>query len=124
MSIFDRIQRVTKANINWLLDKIEPAEQELESRIKEIEETIIEGRESAATYGATFRRLEHELGQLQSRQADLTAKAETAIKAGKEPVARNALAEKVKLAERISQMSPGIEQGRKTVTIHSFIEIE
>ena len=49
MSILDRMRRITKANINWLLDKVEPAEQELESKIKELEETVQEGRESAAS---------------------------------------------------------------------------
>jgi phage shock protein A len=60
MSIFDRIRRIAGANINWLLDKVEVPEQELESKIKELQETIQEGRESAAAYGATFRRLEQE----------------------------------------------------------------
>ncbi len=40
MSIFDRIRRITKANVNWLLDQAEPAEQELESKIKELEDTL------------------------------------------------------------------------------------
>ena len=64
MSIFDRMRRITKANINWLLDKVEPPEKELESKIKELEETVQEGRESAASYGATFKRLQRELEQL------------------------------------------------------------
>src|SRR5210317_1042728 len=96
MSIFDRIQRIAKANINWLLDKAEPAEQELESKIKEIEEAILEGRESAATYGATFRRMETEMQQLEQQQADLVANAQNALKTGNEEAARKALADKVK----------------------------
>ncbi len=114
MSIFERIQRIARANINWLLDKAEPPEQELASKIKELEQTLLEGRESAAVYGATFRRLETEMQQLQKQQADLTARAEAALKTGDETAARKALAEKVKLAERISQMQPGLERGRQT----------
>ncbi len=114
MSIFDRVQRIAKANINWLLDKVEPSEQELESKIKEIEETIQQGRESAASYGATFKRLERELDGLRDRQKTLTAEAELAIKGGDEAVARRLLTEKVKLTERITQIQPGVEQGGKT----------
>lgn len=114
MSIFDRIRRITKANVNWLLDKVEPAEQELESRIKELEETIQQGRESAALYGATFRRLEGELDQLRSRQTQLSKEAETSLNAGDEGAARRNLTEKIKLNERIAQLEPGILQGRKT----------
>ena len=117
MSILDRMRRITKANINWLLDKVEPAEQELESKIKELEETVLEGRESAASYGATFKRMQRELEQLKQRQNDLKAEAERALKAGDEGTARKALTERVRLAERISQIQPGVEHGSKTYEI-------
>ena len=117
MSILDRMRRITKANINWLLDKVEPAEQELESKIKELEETVLEGRESAASYGATFKRMQRELEQLKRQQGDLKTEAERALKAGDEGIARKALTEKVKLAERISQIQHGVEHGSKTYDI-------
>jgi len=111
------MRRITKANINWLLDKVEPAEQELESKIKELEETVLEGRESAASYGATFKRMQRELEQLERQQGDLKGEAERALTAGDEDTARKALTEKVKLAERISQIQPGVEHGSKTYGI-------
>ena len=114
MSIFDRIRRIVKANMNLLLDKVEVAEQELDSKIKELEETILEGRESAASYGATFKRLEHEAQQLRQKQQELTTDAEQALSAGDEDTARRILADKVRLSERIAQIAPGIEQGRRT----------
>lgn len=114
MSVFDRIRRITKANINWLLDKVELPEQELESKIKELAEALQEGRESAAAYGATFRRLEHEHEQLERRQRELAKQAAVAVKAGDEAAARQALSEKVRLAERASQIQPGVENGRRT----------
>lgn len=117
MSILDRMRRITKANINWLLDKVEPVEQELESKIKELEETVQEGRASAASYGATFKRMQRELEQLKRQQSDLKAEAERALKAGDEDTARKALTEKVKLSERIGQIQPGVEHGSKTYEI-------
>ena len=114
MSIFDRIRRITKANVNWLLDQVEPAEQELEAKITELEETLLEGRESAASYGATYKRLENEMVQLQQQQDECFQKAETALKVGDDDAARAALQQKVQLAERIAQMTPGVEKGRKT----------
>jgi phage shock protein A len=100
--------------MNWLLDKVEVPEQELESKIKELEETIQQGRESAASYGAMFRRLENEQDVLKKQQDDLVTQAELAIKAGDEDVARKVLTEKVKIAERIVQIEPGIARGRDT----------
>lgn len=114
MSIIDRIRRIAKANINWLLDQAEPAEQELENKIAELEETLLEGRESAASYGATYKRLETEMHQLQQQQDVCVQQAETALKAGDENTARTALQQKVQLAERIAQMTAGVEKGRKT----------
>ncbi len=114
MSVLDRIQRIAKANMNWLLDKVEVPEQELASKIKELEDTLQQGRESAASYGATFRRLEHELEALRSLQENLTKEAEQAIKGNDEEIARKLLTEKVKLSERIAQITPGVDQGRKT----------
>ncbi len=114
MSIIDRIRRITKANVNWLLDQAEPAEQELESKIAELEETLLEGRESAASYGATYKRLENEMAQLRAQQDDCMKRAEAALKIGDDDAARAALQKKVQLAERIAQMTPGVEKGRKT----------
>ena len=98
MSIFERIQRIAKANVNWLLDKAEPPSRNWPPRSRNRRE-LLEGRESAATQ-ATFRRLETEMQQLrktgrpdrgQGRQAGTTA--------------RRRSVEKVRLAERIAQMT-------------------
>ena len=114
MSILDRIRRIAKANMNWLLDKVDVPEKELESKIKELEDTIEQGRESAASYGAMFRRLENEQETLKKQQADLVKQAEQALNSGDEQTARKALTEKVKIAERIKQIEPGIIHGRDT----------
>ncbi|MBI9017492.1 MAG: PspA/IM30 family protein [Phycisphaerae bacterium] len=119
MAIFERISRIIKSNINWMLDKVEPAENELESKIKELEEVIHEGRESAAMYGATYRRLENELKSLKNKRDSLTQQAQSAIKANDENHARQLVTEKVKITERISQLTPGVEDGKKSYAMLS-----
>jgi phage shock protein A len=114
MSIFDRIQRIAKANFNWMLDKVEPPEQELESRIEELRDAIGEGRACAATYGATFKRMQKEQESLRQKQAEWQQRAESAVQAGDDAVARQALEEKVRICERVSNLQPGIEQGQAT----------
>ncbi|MFP4054097.1 MAG: PspA/IM30 family protein [Phycisphaerae bacterium] len=114
MSIFDRIQRIAKANFNWLLDKVEPPEQELESRIAELRDAIGEGRACAATYGATFKRMQKEQETLCQQRDQWQQRAEDAVRAGDDEVARQALEEKVRLSERITNLQPGIEQGQAT----------
>lgn len=114
MSILNRIRRIAQANMNWLLDKVEVPEKELEAKIKELQDTIQQGRESAASYGAMFRRLENEQAAFEKQQGDLVRQAEQALKAGDEDTARKALTEKIKIAERITQIAPGIINGRDT----------
>jgi len=114
MAIFERIQRIIKANTNWLLDKIEPPQQELESRIRELEGALQDGRECAASYGATFRRMEKQASALTGEQAQWQAKAETAVAGGDDDVAREALSEKVRLTERLASLTPGLERGKQT----------
>lgn len=114
MSIFERIQRIAKANINLLLNRIEPPEQELEAKIRELGEAIAEGRGCAASYGATFRRLERQAEALRQQAGQWRARAENAILAGDETTARQALTERVRVTERLAGLEPGIEQGRRT----------
>ncbi len=114
MAIFERISRIIKANINWMLDIVEPAENELESKIKELEEIIHEGRESAAMYGATYRRLENDLAEQVKSRDKLAVEAENAIMAGDENHARKLLGEKVRIDEKIAQLEPSVAKGKKS----------
>ena len=100
MSILARIGRIARANINWLLDKAEPPEQELQAKINELTEAIQECKAAAGTYGATFRRLEAEAKSLQARQAELLQQAELAVRSGDDDTARKRLAENVSVANK------------------------
>lgn len=114
MSIFERIQRIAKANINLWLNRIEPPEQELEAKIRELEEAIADGRGCAASYGATFRRLERQADELRQQRGQWQARAEDAILAADDATAHRALTERVRVSERLAGLEPGIEQGRRT----------
>ena len=114
MAIFERISRIIKANINHMLDIVEPAENELESKIKELQEVIQEGRESAAMYGATYKRLETELTEHKNKRDSLANEAKNAIIAGDESHARKILAEKVKYDEKIAKLEPSVDKGKKS----------
>lgn len=117
MSILDRIGRIAKANINWLLNKIELPEQELQARISELEEAIVEGKTAAATYGASFRRLDKEAQDLRGRQAQFQQDAAKSVQTGDDDAAWKFLDKKVRLEERITNLTPGIEEGRKTYNV-------
>lgn len=114
MAIFERINRIIKSNVNWLLDLVEPAEKELESKIKELEEVIQEGRESAAMYGSAYKRIAGELVELENRMDMLVSDATTALAGGDEAHARKLLEEKVRVDQKIAQLAPSVDKGRKS----------
>ena len=114
MSILRRIQRIAKANFNWLLDKAEPAEAELKADIAELQQAVTDGKAAAATYGATFRKMETELAGLTKKQQEYTISAKQAIVNKDDALAKKFLSEKVRLEERITNLKPGLEQGRQT----------
>lgn len=114
MSILDRIRRIAKANIDRLLDRAENPEEELQAKVKELEEVIAEGKAAAGTYGATFRRMEAQADELQARQAELASQAQAAVAIGEEATARRLLNEKLTVTERIGRLKPGLDEGRKT----------
>lgn len=114
MSIYERLQRIAKANLNWLLDKAESPEQMLTEKIRELEQAIQDAKEAAASYGSTYKRMQRQMEDLQRQQQQWLDRAKQAIDAGDDDQARKALGEKVKLGERIAQIEPGVRQGEQT----------
>jgi phage shock protein A len=114
MSILDRVRRLTSANVNDLLDRFDKPETALKQKIRELENTISEAKESAAGFAASLRKLEKEQEQKKRLKAEWQHKAESAINNGNEDLARRALDERIKAEERIKTLEPSIENNRKT----------
>lgn len=114
MSIFDRIQRIARANLNFLLSRAENPELMLEEKVRELEGAITEGKEAAAMYGATYRKMEREQERLRQEQSQWQQRAQDALAAGDENLARKCLGEKIKLHDRLRTLEPGVTQGRAT----------
>ncbi len=114
MAIFERISRIIKANINWMLDKSESPEQELHARITELEKIVFEGRESVAMYGAAYRKSANELDDLKVREDSFGRRSQQAFDAGDEQQARKLIAEKIKISQRIGQLNPGVQNAKQS----------
>lgn len=112
MSILERIGRIMRANVNWLLDKAEPPRQELESRIAELEQAIQEGRECAASYGATLKGMENQQQSLIAQRDQWGQRAAQALRAGDDATARQAVERKIHFANRSAALDEPIRQGR------------
>ena len=111
VSIIDKIRRITEETLNWPAQKDGQAEPALAALVMEFDQTFQEGREQAAAYGATIRRLEQELEQLSVEYRDLEAQADAAP----DPLSlRRIHSDQARVQERMAQVKAEVEQGRNT----------
>ena len=111
MSIIDKIRRITEETLNWPAEKDGQVEPALAALVAEFDQTFQEGREKAAIYGATIRRLEQELEHLSVQYRDLEVQADGAP----DPVGLHKIrTDQARMQERMTQVRVEVEQGRKT----------
>lgn len=94
MSIFDRISRIIKANLNDVLDKAEDPEKMLKQLLDEANENLMEVKTQTASAIAQLKQLEAKEREYQSEAEKWQAKAELAVTKGEDDLAREALARK------------------------------
>lgn len=94
MGIFSRFKDIVSSNINSMLDQAEDPEKLIRLMIREMEETLVELKAACARTMAERRRIGRELEEC-GKQHDLwDRRAELALGAGREDLAREALLER------------------------------
>jgi phage shock protein A len=91
MSVFQRIFKVGEAKVNQIVDKLEKPEVMLEQAIRDKHKQISEAKKSVMNVIATERQTKAQLDKDRNEQANWEAKAEQALKAGREDLAVKAL---------------------------------
>ncbi|RAP76952.1 PspA/IM30 family protein [Paenibacillus montanisoli] len=95
MSIFKRMKDMTKASVHELLDKMEDPVVMLNQYLRDMEAEIHTAELTVAKQMASERRMKQRLEEAVRSGADREAKAETALRAGQEDLARKLLEEKI-----------------------------
>lgn len=114
MGIFSRISDVFKANVNDALDKAEDPEKMLKQMIIEMEESVNKTTLAVSQAIANEKSLERKIEKARKESADWQQKAEQALNANREDLARAAL-EKKNIAERnIRDLEPLHKQAKAT----------
>lgn len=94
MPIVSRIYGILTANLNALLDRAENPEVMLEELIREMEDSLTRARRYAAVALAAEGRLRHDRDDNRQRAEQWESRAREALAAGREELARRALARK------------------------------
>jgi len=113
-SLFKRINDVITANINDLVDRVEDPERMIKQIIREMEENIGNAKEGVIDALASEKRLKKELESVRGQSAEWLARADKALDANNESLAREALARKKEHDRTAESMDKSWETARHT----------
>jgi phage shock protein A len=113
-NIFKRINDVISANINDLIDRVEDPERMIKQIIREMEENIRQAKEGVIEAIASEKRLQKELEANCVQSEDWLKKAEDALRAGNEELARTALVRKKEYDTISKALEPSWQAAKNT----------
>jgi phage shock protein A len=94
MSILSRIRDLVSANLNSMLDKAEDPEKMVSEYLRQLNEQLYEAKTSVAAAMADETKLHSKMVQFQTESDQWQGKAEGAVRAGDDELAKAALARK------------------------------
>lgn len=114
MGIFSRIADIFKANVNDVLDKAEEPEKMLKQMVLEMEESVNKATLAVANAISNEKSLEKKLEKERRNIDEWTNKAQQALQAGREDLARAALERKVIAEKNFNDLQPIFAQAKDT----------
>ena len=105
MGIFTRFRDIVGSNINSMLDRAEDPEKLIKLMIQEMEDTLIELKAACAGVMAENKKVERQLQGLDTRVDYWESKADLAVQKGRDDLAREALFEKRRCAQRAQSLA-------------------
>ena len=112
--IFYRMADIVKANVNDLITRAEDPEKMILQMILEMEEAVNKATASVGTAVANEKRLERQYLEKQDQIEAWQKKAEMAVEAGEDDLARRALERKAANQEATYYLEVALEESRKT----------
>lgn len=111
---FARISDILKSNINEMLDRAEEPDKMIRQMVRDMEEAVGKATASVGTAVANHKRLERQLNEKRAQVDMWQRKAERAVEAGKDDLARRALERKAVFAKAAADLAPAVEESRQT----------
>ncbi len=110
MGIFTRVRDIISSNINAMLERAEDPEKLIKLMIHEMEDTLVEVKASCAGAMAAQKKMQRELAQCRGRADEWARKAQLAVDKDREDLAREALTEKRRHAQRAQSVEDRLGQ--------------
>ncbi len=94
MGVMDRLSRLIRANVNDLIDQAEDPEKMIDQILRDMQENMTTARSQVAAMIAQEKELEADLNENKRLADEWSRKAQRAVEAGKDDLAREALRRK------------------------------
>jgi phage shock protein A len=112
MGILGRLSSLVKSNLNSAIDSMQDPAKEIDQMIRDMEDSARQARGEVAQCFAEEKRLQKRVADLELEAADWERRAGTAVRAGDDELAKEALRRKAeKEAERVESQKALQEQG-------------
>jgi phage shock protein A len=110
MSLFDRVSRLVRANVNDAISKAEDPEKILEQAMIDMQDNFVKMKEAVASAIAQQKRSQTQLDNNRREAQTWQERAELAIKKGDDELAKQALMRKKTLTDTANQLQGQLDQ--------------
>ena len=111
---FSRMADILKSNISELLDRAEDPEKMIRQMVREMEEAVNKATASVGTAVANQKRLERQLNEKEALAREWQQKAERAVEAGQDDLARRMLERKAVFQQAVDDLKPALQESTQT----------
>jgi len=108
-NLFDRFFRVTRANLNQVLQQFEDPTKVMGQALEDMQGDLVRVRQTYAEVTATQRRMAHQKTQLEATADDWHRRAQLALRSSNEGLAREALARRQQLLDQAATVQQQID---------------
>lgn len=109
MNLFDRFSRVAKSNLNNVLKNIEDPEKIMNQAVEDMQKDLVKIRQSYAEVTASQRRFLKQKEQAEAIADDWYSRAQLALKAGKDDLAKEALTRRQQQMDEVARFQGQID---------------
>ena len=126
MGFFDRLSRLLRASLNDLVSKAEDPVKVLDQAMIDMQAELVKLRQAVATALASQRRLKSQADQAEGQAGHWLERAEQALRAGEEDLARQALTRRRASLETHQALAPQLEAatGQAEALKQSLLKLE